>query len=225
LYNGNKLVLFVFIPIILVFILFLSTATHHHQQQQNALAQINDSVFKTYENSTYGIRMQYPSDWKKVEPSQVSQASNFNIIVGFISPKESVSDTSPPAALSIGIHNLSSSQDITPDQYTDTHINSIRKQTNLLESNATALKGNSSNNLAHKVVYINSEGQKIMQVWTVKGDKAYHITYAANETRYTDYLPPIQKMINSFEIVDLTEFNNNSAPSVISNSTGLFPLA
>jgi hypothetical protein len=64
-----------------------------------------------------------------------------------------------------------------------------------------------------------------MQVWTIKENKAYHITYAANETRYSDYLPPIKKMINSFEIVDLTEFNNNSAPSVISNSTGLFPLA
>ena len=32
-----------------------------------------------------------------------------------------------------------------------------------------------------------------MQVWTIKGDKAYHIKYAANTDRYSDYLPSVQK--------------------------------
>jgi hypothetical protein len=49
-----------------------------------------------------------------------------------------------------------------------------------------------------------------MQVWTIKGDKAYHITYAADADRYPDYLPSVQKMIGSFEIVGLSEFNNNN---------------
>ena len=69
---------------------------YHHQQ--NVLAQISDTIFKTYENSTYGIFMQYPSDWKKVEPGQFSQTNNFNIIVGFLSPIESASSRSSPAA-------------------------------------------------------------------------------------------------------------------------------
>ena len=171
---------------------------YHHQQ--NALAQINDTIFKTYENSTYGILMQYPSDWKKVEPGQFSQTNNFNIIVGYLSPKESASYRSPPAALSVWIQNLPNSQSITLDQYSDAQINFIREQASVLESNTITLKGD-NNTLAHRIVYINSEGQKIMQVWTIKGDKAYHITYAANETRYNDYLPPVQKMIDSFEIL------------------------
>jgi hypothetical protein len=70
----------------LVFILFTSTFSIYHQQEE-ALAQVNDIIFKNYENSTYGILMQYPSDWKKVEPSQFSQTSNINIVVGFVSPK------------------------------------------------------------------------------------------------------------------------------------------
>ena len=49
-----------------------------------------------------------------------------------------------------------------------------------------------------------------MQVWTIKGDKAYHIKYAANTDRYSDYLPSVQKKMGSFEIVGLTEFNNNT---------------
>jgi hypothetical protein len=188
---------------IIITISILSVALHNPTiilyRQQNALAQINDTIFKMYENSAYEIKIKYPSDWKKVEPSQISDESNFNIIVGFLSPKESTLYKSHPAALSIGIQNLSTSQSITVDQYSGAQINLIRQQASVLESNTTTLKG-SNNTLAHKIVYINNEGQKVMQVWTIKGDKAYHITYAANETRYYDYIPPVQKMIDSFEI-------------------------
>src|SRR5919112_1302958 len=175
-------------------------------KQQEALAQTNDnSTFKLYENPTFGIRMQYPSDWEKVEPGQISHESSFNIIVGFVSPKESASDTSPPAAISIGIHNLSSSssyQNTTLDQYTDVHINAIRReQESLVQSTTTTLSAGSNNNtLAHKVVYVNSQGQEVMQVWTIKENKAYHITYAADVARYPDYLPLAQKIIDSFKI-------------------------
>jgi hypothetical protein len=196
----NKLILSAFMTIITISL--LSIALHNPIiiiHQQNVLAQINDTIFKTYVNSIYGILMQYPSDWKKVEPGQLSQTNNINIIVGYLSPKESALYRSPPAALSVGIQNLSSSQSITLDQYSDAQINFIREQASVLESSTTTLKGD--NTLAHKIVYINSEGQKIMQVWTIKGDKAYHITYATNETRYNDYLPPAQKMIDSFEIL------------------------
>jgi hypothetical protein len=201
--NYKKLVLPFLIPIMLVFILFTSTFNIYHQQEE-ALAQVNDIIFKNYENSTYGILMQYPSDWKKVEPSQFSQTSNINIVVGFVSPKESASSRSPPTALSVGIQNLLNSQSITLDQYSNAQINFIKEHGSVLESNTITLKGD-NNTLAHKIVYINSEGQKIMQVWTIKADKAYHITYATDETIYSDYLPAVQKMIDSFEIVITTE--------------------
>jgi hypothetical protein len=181
---------------------------YHHQQ--NALAQINNTIFKTYENSIYGILMQYPFDWKNVDPGQFSQTNNFNIVVGFLSSKQSASYRSPPAALSVGIHNLSNSHSITLDQYSDAQINSIKEQASVLESTTITLKDNNNNALAHKIVYINNKGQKIMQVWTIKGDKAYHITYAADADRYSDFLPSVQKMIGSFEIVGYSELNNNT---------------
>ena len=43
--------------------------------------------------------------------------------------------------------------------------------------------------------------RKAMQVWTLKGDKAYLITYKAEPEKYSKYLPTIQKMIDSFEII------------------------
>ena len=77
-----------------------TTTSNTISKQQQALAQTNDnSTFKLYENPTFGIRMQYPSDWEKVEPGQISHESSFNIIVGFALPKENVSDISPPLLL------------------------------------------------------------------------------------------------------------------------------
>jgi hypothetical protein len=202
----------------------ITTTSTNISRQQEALAQTNDnSTFKLYENPTFGIRMQYPSDWEKVEPGQISYESSFNIIVGFVSPKESVSDTSPPAALSIGIHNLSSSssyQNTTLDQYTDAHINAIRReQESLVESATTTLSAGSNNNtLAHKVVYVNSQGQEQMQVWTIKENKAYHITYAADVARYPDYLPLAQKIIDSFEIGTMSTQEVQQQPSTVESN-------
>jgi hypothetical protein len=39
-----------------------------------------------------------------------------------------------------------------------------------------------------------------MQIWTVKDDKAYIITYVAQEEDYENDLQIAEKMINSFEI-------------------------
>jgi hypothetical protein len=84
------------------------TTTSTTISKQQALAQTNDnSTFNLYENPTFGIRIQHPSDWEKVEPVDISHESSFNKIVGFVSRQESVSDTSPPPALSIAMHNLS----------------------------------------------------------------------------------------------------------------------
>ena len=42
-----------------------------------------------------------------------------------------------------------------------------------------------------------------MQVWTIKDDKAYIITYVAQEEDYENDLQIVQKMIDSFKITKL----------------------
>ena len=39
-----------------------------------------------------------------------------------------------------------------------------------------------------------------MEIGTIIGDKVYYIEYIAEEEKYSNYLPTIQMMINSFEI-------------------------
>ena len=61
------------------------------------------------------------------------------------------------------------------------------------ESSATTLAGNP----ASKILFTDSKGIKIMQIWTIKGYKIYHIIYPI-----ADFisLPVLQRMIDSFQI-------------------------
>jgi hypothetical protein len=158
---------------------------------------ITTSPFLTYKNPTYRIRIQYPSDWEKLEFNQR------NIIVIFRSPPENSSDTKLENLL-IQVGNLPS-QNITLDEIASANINALNQSLidfELIELNATTLSGN---NPAHKVVYTNREGKderKTMQVLSIKEDKVYLITYTAEASRYDRYLPTIQKMIDSFRIGD-----------------------
>jgi serine/threonine-protein kinase len=158
---------------------------------------ITTSPFLTYKNPTSRIRIQYPSDWEKLEFNQR------NVVVIFRSPPENSSDTKLENLL-IQVGNLPS-QNITLDEIASANINALNQSLidfELIELNATTLSGN---NPAHKVVYTNREGKderKTMQVLSIKEDKVYLITYTAEASRYDRYLPTIQKMIDSFRTGD-----------------------
>lgn len=165
--------------------------------QDNGTTITTSSPFLTYKNPTYRIRIQYPSDWEKLEFNQR------NIVVIFRSPPENSSDTKLENLL-IQVGNLPS-QNITLDEIASANINALNQSLidfELIELNATTLSGN---NPAHKVVYTNREGKderKTMHILSIKDDKVYLITYTAEASRYDRYLPTIQKMIDSFRIGD-----------------------
>ena len=188
--------------IILVLLLLLANTTTQQQQEETALAQTTttkEDYFLTYENYAYAIRIQYPFDWVILEPSQRG-SSSVNIIVAFRSPPENSSDTKLENLL-IQVGNLPF-ENIPLDQVVSASINNLKQSLidfELVELNATTLSGN---NPAHKVVYTNREGEdkhKTMQILSIKEDKAYLLTYSAEERKYSDYLPTIKKMIDSFK--------------------------
>ena len=112
---------------------------------------ITTSPFLTYKNPTSRIRIQYPSDWEKLEFNQR------NVVVIFRSPPENSSDTKLENLL-IQVGNLPS-QNITLDEIASANINALNQSLidfELIELNATTLSGN---NPAHKVVYTNREGK------------------------------------------------------------------
>jgi hypothetical protein len=87
--------------------------------------------------------------------------------------------------------------------------------------------------MAYMVTIAGDELFKKMQVWTIKADKVYVITYSAQAALYSNYLPMAQKMVESFAFIPGTHeptLSNTNHPSVTTNKilppappTGLLP--
>jgi hypothetical protein len=166
-----------------------------------ASAQTNDGIFLTYQSHTYGFKIQYPSNWEKLEFTQGIEEEHRNIVVNFLSPAGGASNTFREYLI-IEVRNLTS-QDTSLGQYIDTQINLRQALPNfsLSESTPTSLTGGYP---AHKIVYTYSNPivgiTKAMEILTIKHDKLYFLSYSGDATKYGIYLPIVQKMIDSFQI-------------------------
>jgi serine/threonine-protein kinase len=54
---------------------------------------------------------------------------------------------------------------------------------------------------AHEIVFTNV-GLKTMQVWTIKEDRVYTITYTAPEEDFQNDLLIAKRMIESFQVIE-----------------------
>ena len=148
--------------------------------------------FLTYENSTYGIKIMYPQEWEKLE-------GYMDTVVLFRSSLEDASDIFQEN-LNVVVGDLP--QPMTLNEFTDLNIEQIKTlfTIEVVDSSPTTL----ANTPADKVIYNLKQGQydlKLMQIYTIKDDIAYVITYTAEEDKYLDFLDTIQIMINTFEIL------------------------
>jgi serine/threonine-protein kinase len=179
---------------------------------QSATTNGTDGVgMLVHQNTTYGIKLQYPSGWEVAQFNN-SAANPTKLVVGFLSPigVQRATDRIPENVL-VGVENLSSrNMDLAP--YTTLQLSLLSAGTqgfNLVESLPTTI----ANNPAHQIVYTETLDQlnlKKMQVWTVKDGIAYLIIYAADEADYSDQLPTVRKMLDSFEIINAAPQTNNS---------------
>jgi eukaryotic-like serine/threonine-protein kinase len=169
--------------LIMTFLLLSGFVTN---QQIIVVAQTDENNFVTYNNPTFAIRIQYPSDWGRLD---LSFLENDSADIDFYP----LDDTSGAKNVRIQVKTLPL-QNMALDEYTNVQTNSIEGQ--LLESNATAL----ADLPAHEIVFTNL-GLKTMQIWTIKDDKIYTITYVAEEEDYQNDFLIAQRMIKSFEII------------------------
>ena len=111
------------------------------------------------------------------------------------------------------------------EEFSAASINNLRQsfpRFNLLESSSTTLGGFP----AHRVVYTAEVapgfGVKFMQVWTIKDARDFIITDGSLPSDFSNYLPTIQHMINSFAFIPTTPAtqpaNNATTPAI--NQTG-----
>lgn len=194
----------IFSAITTITVLTLSVDLHTNTiiHQQEAFAQTNDNTFKRYENPTYGINIQYHSDWR-ADGGDIYAGDYVTDIVSFIAPIRNNTEAYAPS-LSISIDNIPPNLNENQNEYLSriiTDYSDTYEDFNVIEYDTDSIL---SGKPAYKIVFTNEEDgidYKNMEVGTIIEDKVYFVThYAEEEEQYLDYLPTIQKMISSVKM-------------------------
>ncbi|GAX41803.1 serine/threonine protein kinase [Tolypothrix sp. NIES-4075] len=149
--------------------------------------------FLTYANSNVGIKMKYPQSWQRRDIDNLITGE----LVAFVSPKQSDADKFQEK-LTISVEDFSG----TLEDFSDTSTKDIIRhlvKAQIQKPSETTL----ANKAAYKLIYTGQDGEnnlKSMQLFTLRGDKAYVITYTAAIDNYNDFIQTAQTMIKSFEI-------------------------
>jgi hypothetical protein len=145
-----------------------------------------------FDDPTSGIKLQYPSSWTKVQLGQPPR-HNVDLVGAFL--HQGNKNTSSISRIGIATQELRP-QDTKLEQYTINQLNAIKRvNATGLEDHETKIVGNP----AHDAVFT-INGTKVMQIWTLKGDKAYIVAFQARPNEYAFNLATFQKIVNSLQI-------------------------
>ncbi|MFZ0896545.1 MAG: PsbP-related protein [Candidatus Nitrosopolaris sp.] len=190
----NKSILSMLVLIMIISYVYPTVATKQTVFAQQTTTPTTN--FLPYVNSTYGIKLQYPSSWDKEENG--TRQDTETDIVTFYPPA-----VNSNASLDISIDDISDEKGIALAQYTSNGVSDLKQSLKNFK-----LVGLSTNSVlaglpAYKSIYTYADQNAIfkdMEIGAIKGDKAYILTYEAGVNEYDKYLPIIQELINSFQI-------------------------
>jgi photosystem II reaction center protein PsbP len=187
--------------------------SHYMPLIQQMIDSFGTNGFLGYKDSQLGISIQYPFSWSRTD----ANITGFTSAPVFYPPfkSENSSNGLPPVALYIKVTNLLS-ENISLDEIVRGDISSYKQNNagiNLININRTTIAGN-NNNPAYKEVYTqvtNDTNDKYMSVITINDSKVYRMTYYSEAANYSKYLPTVEQMIDSFNIINTTQLKNSDA--------------
>ena len=174
-------------------------------RQKLPLGEASGSNFTNYTNPKYGFSLLYPSNWVNEE---IPPGANLTFLMSFNPPASEIGEF---VFVYVAVKNLTNNN-TSLKQFADQEISLLKRPPavtsptedtsakTILESGPASIARNTS---AHKVVYtekISGSLSKIMEVYTVKGDKGYILTYLAYADIYDKYLPIAQKIVDSLNV-------------------------
>jgi eukaryotic-like serine/threonine-protein kinase len=180
--------------------------------------------FLTYQNSTYGVKIQYPSSWG-VQIGVNTFDENGNLVqpinIADIAPPIQ-SDPNAVAYFQIGVEQqLTVADTKNIDLYLRNIINGYRFNStdfHLTSANTHAiLAGRQGYSLVFADTY-QGFPTKTMIRGVVDGDKNYYLLFTSEAAKFDSFLPTVQKMINSFELSTPTTSTLQQEPGKLDNT-------
>jgi eukaryotic-like serine/threonine-protein kinase len=175
-------------------------------QLASAATTTKNANFLTYQNSTYGVKIQYPSNWG-VQTGVNTLDENGNLVqpidIADIAPPIE-SDPNAVSYLQIGVE-----QQLTPtdtkniDLYLRSIINGYRFNSTDFHLTSATTHATLAERQAYSLVFTDTyQGfpTKTMIRGIVDGDKNYYLLFTAESAKFDSFVPTVQKMINSFEL-------------------------
>ena len=157
----------------------------------------NVEKFETYENSKYGIKIDYPSNWLKTEPGSTIGMPPYEQInvVTFSSPPKN----DPVLMVIVANKTAGTLTDFASEEINQHRI--IYPDFNLLKLGNVNLGDNPGYNFIFNASDVNGKFNAA-QIWTIKDNKLFLLVNTVSEDLYNLSWPTIQRMIDSFEIVN-----------------------
>ena len=154
-----------------------------------------------YENPTYGISIQYPSSWEKIEYPRMGLAPvGIDLVANFLIPLVNASDNWREHLI-IQILNQTQAKKLIPQS----DITLAGKHGYKRVVNNTMEIFNLDSNTEHRL------NIKTMEVWVAIGNgDTCLLIYKAVAARYSDYLPTIQRMLDSLKVGSSTVSHNST---------------
>ena len=174
----------------------------------------NNSSFLTYDNPTVGLRIRYPFNWSVMENAYNSTTNN--TVARFLSTAKTGSELGNLSGVSgnfipyLDIF-VFDSKNMSLDQIVKGRIDYFYNKSNFAihETKPFAIDNNNKRQPGYMLDYsVTVGGDELFrkrQAWTVFSGKVYVITFTAQQALFSNYMPTVAKMINSFEIQTKTK--------------------
>lgn len=153
-------------------------------------------TFEVYRNSQYGFSIQFPVDWSKTEPE--------GAVIKFIAPTAQSTTSITPANANIIVLDLP--QAMTLDEFTLQEQQELQQQIAQWQQLGEASFRIADTTLAGQpakeaFVTINQPqiNANFHQIWTLRGQRAYILTFTSDINRTADYAAVFDQMAASFK--------------------------
>jgi serine/threonine-protein kinase len=156
-----------------------------------------------YQNVTYGVSMLYPSNWTQQNSTGVEEDDRFIYVSDFFSPEETDGYF---AYVTVAIDSMPQTTDI--ESYRNQSIDLYRQDPEFQEFQLLSssignftLAGMPAYSLEIAYTDLEFGPQNMLEVGRIVENRVYYIQYFADTPIYQKYFPIVQRMIESFQIM------------------------